>query len=124
MTLAALEVVLRAYLRPDVSDIPFWAMATRPIDELHQRADAIATTVPSAHVVELEATVGGGSIPGARIPSVGLAIETADAPGALATLREHSVVARVHGGSVVGDLRTVDPVDDPHLAKALLALDR
>jgi L-seryl-tRNA(Ser) seleniumtransferase len=124
MTLAALEVVLRAYLRPDVSDIPFWAMATRPIDELHQRADAIATTVPSAHVVELEATVGGGSIPGARIPSVGLAVETADAPGALATLREHSVVARVHGGSVVGDLRTVDPADDPHLAKALLALDR
>jgi L-seryl-tRNA(Ser) seleniumtransferase len=124
MTLAALDVVLRAYLRDDVGGIPFWAMATRPIEELRDRADAMVTTVPSARVVATEATVGGGSIPGARIPSVGLAVETRDAQGALAMLREHSVVARVHGGSVVTDLRTVDPADDPHLAKALLALDR
>ncbi len=124
MTLAALEVVLRTYLGGDVGAIPFWAMATRPIAALRERAEAIATTVPSARVVDVEATVGGGSIPGARIPSVGVAVETIDAINALATLRAHSVVARVHGGSVVSDLRTVDPADDPHLAKALLALDR
>jgi hypothetical protein len=61
-------------------------------------------------------------VPGARIASVGLAIDADDASTALATLREHSVVARVHGGAVMSDLRTVDPSDDPHLAKALLAI--
>src|SRR6185312_124592 len=75
MTLAALEVVLRAYLGDDMSDIPFWAMATRSPDELRARADAIATTVPMARVVDLESTVGGGSVPGARIASVGLAVD-------------------------------------------------
>jgi L-seryl-tRNA(Ser) seleniumtransferase len=124
MTLAALEVVLRAYLHDDVSNIPFWAMATRPIEELHARAETLAMTVPSVRILETEATVGGGSIPGARIASSGLAFDTRDAAGALARLRERSVVARVHAGSVVTDLRTVDAGDDPHLAKALLALDR
>jgi L-seryl-tRNA(Ser) seleniumtransferase len=99
-------------------------MATRTIEDLRARAEAIAATVPSARVVATDATVGGGSIPGAHIPSVGIAVETPDAVGALATLREHAVVARVHGGVVLCDLRTIDPVDDPHLAKALLALDR
>jgi L-seryl-tRNA(Ser) seleniumtransferase len=107
-----------------MSDIPFWAMAMCPINELRERAEAIATTVPSARVLEVDATVGGGSIPGARIPSVGVAIETSDAVGALATLRTHSIVARVQARSVVCDLRTVDPADDAHLAKALLVLDR
>ena len=62
--------------------------------------------------------------PGARIPSVGLAVGTGDPVGALAALRDHSIVGRMHGGSIVADLRTVDPVDDPHLAKALLTLER
>jgi L-seryl-tRNA(Ser) seleniumtransferase len=73
-------------------------------------------------VVDLDATVGGGSVPGAAIPSVGLACDVDDASAGLAVLREHSVVARVHDGAIVCDLRTVDPRDDPHLAKALLAI--
>jgi L-seryl-tRNA(Ser) seleniumtransferase len=124
MTLAALEVVLRAYARGDASDIPFWTMASRTVAELHERATAISATVPSARVVELDATVGGGSAPGALIPSVGVALTVDDAADALATLREHSIVARVHDGSLVADLRTVDVRDDAHLAKALLAIAR
>jgi hypothetical protein len=45
-----------------------------------------------------------------------------DASAGLAVLRELSVVARVQDGAIVCDLRTVDPRDDPHLAKALLAI--
>jgi L-seryl-tRNA(Ser) seleniumtransferase len=124
MTLGALDVVLRAYLHDDVSGIPFWRMATRTTDELRERAASIAATVPALRVVPLDATVGGGSVPGAEIPSVGLACDTDDAAAVLAVLRDHSVVARVQEGSVVCDLRTVDPRDDPHLAKALLAIAR
>jgi L-seryl-tRNA(Ser) seleniumtransferase len=122
MTLAALDAVLRAYLGDDASAIPLWTMAGWTTDELRVRAEAMATTVGAVQVVDLDATVGGGSVPGARIPSVGVACAAADAAEALTVLREHSVVARVHDGSVVCDLRTVDPRDDPHLAKALLAI--
>jgi hypothetical protein len=31
------------------------------------------------------------------------------------------VIARVHDGRTVCDLRTVDPADDPHVAKLLAA---
>jgi L-seryl-tRNA(Ser) seleniumtransferase len=121
MTLAALEVVLRAYLRDDVRDVPFWAMATRTTGELRRRADAIAATASHVRVIDVDATVGGGSVPGARIPSVAIAFDTDDVVAALATLRRHGVIARVHEGAVVGDLRTVDPRDDADLTKALLA---
>lgn len=124
MTLAALEVVLRAYLRNDVSDIPFWTMAMQTTDELRERANKIAGAVPAARVVDADATVGGGSVPGARIPSIGLAYDARDLVGALDALRERSIVARVHDEMVLVDLRTVDPVDDHLLAAALLALDR
>jgi L-seryl-tRNA(Ser) seleniumtransferase len=122
MTLGALDVVLRAYLRDDATGIPFWIMATRTTGELRERADSIAKAVPAVRIVEVDATVGGGSVPGTRIPSVGLACDTDDAIGARAVLRDHAVVARVYEGSVVCDLRTIDPRDDPHLAKALLAI--
>ncbi len=124
MTVAALVAVLGAYLHGDVSDIPFWQMATRSPAELEARAMAIVASVPGARTVELEATVGGGSVPGARIASVGLAIATDDASGALATLRGHSVVARVQDGVVVADLRTVDERDDAQVAEALTAIAR
>jgi L-seryl-tRNA(Ser) seleniumtransferase len=122
MTLAALQVVLHAYLRNDVSDVPFWAMARRSDDELRARAESIVSTVPHGRVVDVDATVGGGSVPGARIPSVGVAVEASDALAALAGLRDQSVIARVQSGLVVCDLRTVDPRDDSHLAKALLTI--
>ncbi|MCZ7535434.1 MAG: hypothetical protein M5T61_05470 [Acidimicrobiia bacterium] len=75
-----------------------------------------------AKVVETEAAAGGGSLPGLTIPSVGVAVQMADVERALALLRRRRVVALAREGSVVADLRSVDPADDATLAAALAAL--
>jgi L-seryl-tRNA(Ser) seleniumtransferase len=72
-------------------------------------------------VVDTEAVAGGGSLPGLTIPSAGVAVEVPVAVRALARLREHDVVARIEDDAVVCDLRTVDPVDDERVARALAA---
>jgi L-seryl-tRNA(Ser) seleniumtransferase len=121
LTLAALQSVAFAYLDGDASVIPLWRMATATVDELRARAEAIATAVPRAKVVDTEAVAGGGSLPGLTIPSAGVAIEVADAEALHTRLREHAIVARVTDDSLVCDLRTVDPADDGALADALRA---
>jgi L-seryl-tRNA(Ser) seleniumtransferase len=119
MALAALQAVALAYLAGDGDAIPLWRMAATPTSVLRERAEALASQVPGAKVVDTEAVAGGGSLPGLTIPSTGVAVEVPDADAALAGLRTLNVIARVEAGAVVCDLRTVDPSDDPRLAAAL-----
>ena len=66
------------------------------------------------------AVAGGGSVPGHEVPSAGVAV-AGDHAAALRA-NDPPIVARVHDGETILDLRTVDPADDPVLAKALAAL--
>ena len=116
LVLAALQDTALAYLRRDGDAIPFWRMATITTDDLRSRADALGVGA----VVDVAAVAGGGTLPGVEIPSVGVALDgdrTADLRAA-----EPPIIARVHDRRTVCDLRTVDPADDAHLAKTLLAL--
>ena len=122
MALAALQSVALTYLAGDGDALPLWRMAATPLATLRARAETLATQVPGAKVVDTEAVAGGGSLPGLTIPSVGVALEVGDADTALAALRSAGIVARVDGGAIVSDLRTVDPSDDPRLAAALGSL--
>ncbi|HYH48794.1 MAG TPA: L-seryl-tRNA(Sec) selenium transferase [Acidimicrobiia bacterium] len=124
MALAALQSVALAYLAGDGDAIPLWRMAATPISMLRERAEALATSLPGAKVVETEAVAGGGSLPGLTIPSCGVSVEAADADGALARLRDLAVIARVDAGAVICDLRTVDPADDARLGAALATIGR
>jgi L-seryl-tRNA(Ser) seleniumtransferase len=126
LTLAACQATALSYLDGTASDLPFWRMATAPVDGLRARADALvaelAAAVPGTSVVELAATPGGGSAPGADIPSIGVVLPSG--PGVDATtaaLRREGVVARVEADRVVCDLRTVEPISDPELAAAVIA---
>jgi L-seryl-tRNA(Ser) seleniumtransferase len=121
MTLAALQELALVYLSGDATGVPLWRMATLPVEVLAERAAALVAGVPGAKVVDTEAVAGGGSLPGLSIPSAGVALEVPDAGAALAALRRDGIVARVEEGSVVCDLRTVDPADDGRLATALNA---
>ncbi|MFI5053901.1 MAG: L-seryl-tRNA(Sec) selenium transferase [Acidimicrobiia bacterium] len=121
LTLAALQSVAFSYLSGDATSIPLWRMATASLEHLHERATAIAADVAGAKVVDTEAVAGGGSLPGLTIPSVGVALDLPDADAGCARLREHDVVARVAGGMIVCDLRSVDSRDDTLLATALRA---
>jgi L-seryl-tRNA(Ser) seleniumtransferase len=119
LVLAALQETALAYLRRDGDAIPFWRMATVPLEVLAQRAAAVATTAPGWSVTPTAAVPGGGTLPGVELASVGLtrpgdhtaALRAADPP----------VIARVQDDATVADLRTVDPVRDEHLAAALRA---
>jgi L-seryl-tRNA(Ser) seleniumtransferase len=115
LVLAALQETALAYLRGDGDAIPFWRMAAMPVEALAARAAALG-------VGEVRATVavaGGGSVPGQEVPSAAVAL-----PGDhTAALRANAppVIARVHEGYTLCDLRTVDPAEDAVLADALKA---
>lgn len=123
LSLAALQAVANTYLDGRAAELPIWRMATAPLDDLRARAEALAARVPGAKVADTEAVIGGGSLPGRTIPSAAVALPVGDARAgaALASLRAGRIVARASGGSVVCDLRTVDPSDDDRLAEALVA---
>ena len=113
LVLAALQETVLAYLRRDGDAIPFWRMAAAPVDGLRARAEALGV----GKVVETVAVAGGGSVPGQDVPSAGVALD-GDHAAALRRL-DPPIVARVHEGMTICDLRTVDPLDDPVLAAAL-----
>jgi len=117
LVLHALQDLALAYLSRDGSAIPFWRMATIPVDDLRARARRIAPALATDTV----AVPGGGTLPGVEIPSAGLVM----AGDRVAELRAGSppIIARVADDATVVDLRTVDPDDDEVVAAALDALD-
>jgi L-seryl-tRNA(Ser) seleniumtransferase len=116
LVLGALQDVALSYLdRTAGSTVPLWRMATVPVEDL--RARAVSVAGGAVAVVDCESVPGGGSLPGLTIPSAGLAV---DGDVAVALRRaDPPVIARVHDGRTVCDLRTVDPADDTHVAKSL-----
>ncbi|HSH23487.1 MAG TPA: L-seryl-tRNA(Sec) selenium transferase [Acidimicrobiales bacterium] len=116
LVLAGLQEVALAYLRRDHAAIPFWRMATTPLETLRRRATALGVGRP----LDCASVTGGGTLPGVEIASAGVVVEGDHA----AALRAGSppVVARVVDDTTVCDLRTVDPGDDGVLAGALARL--
>ncbi len=113
LVLSALQETALAYLRRDGMAIPFWRMAATPAPDLWRRAESLGVGRPCRTV----AVAGGGSVPGHDIPSAGVAV-VGDHAAALRA-NDPPIVARVRDGETILDLRTVDPADDPVLAKAL-----
>ena len=116
LVLRALQETALAYLARDAMAIPFWRMATAPVESLRARAVALGV----GEVVDSISLVGGGSLPGFEVPSVGVALPGDHA----AELRRARcpVITRVRDGQTVADLRTVDPSEDKSLAEALAAI--
>ncbi|MGH9265594.1 MAG: L-seryl-tRNA(Sec) selenium transferase [Acidimicrobiales bacterium] len=116
LVLAALQETALAYLRRDGDAIPFWRMAAVSVDALRARAEALGV----GKVVDTVAVAGGGSVPGQDVPSAGVAVDGDHAAALRAA--DPPVVARVHEGMTICDLRTVDPADDQTVASALKSL--
>ncbi len=127
-TLAAVALTLGLYRAGRaVETIPVWRMIAATVEGLRVRAEALAATLgPRAAVVDLRSTVGGGSLPGETLASVGLALEARSANGLLSALRhgDPAVIGRIEDDRVVLDLRTVEPETDRALGAAIAtALD-
>jgi len=128
LTYAALEATLEEHaIGRGLDAVPVQRMLRITQDEIGRRADALATALASsgwrARVVDGMSTVGGGSAPGAEIPTrlvqltrTGMA---ADEIEQLLRSLDPPVIARIVDDRVVIDLRTVDPRDDDTL-RALL----
>lgn len=116
--LGALQDLALAYLRRDGAAIPFWSMATLPLEGLRARAAAIDPTL----VADTHAVPGGGTLPGVEIPSVGLVLP-GDHRDALRAM-DPPIIARVEEARTVLDLRTVLPEQDPLVAAAVARLPK
>ncbi len=123
--LAAVAATLALYRAGvAVREIPVWRQISASVADLDARATAIAASIGhGAQVVDTEATVGGGSLPGQVLPSRAVCAPTAAPDALLARLRAGSpaVVGRIERDAVILDLRSVEPGDDEALAAALTA---
>ena len=119
ITLAGLAATLQAYERGTAtSDIPVWQMISASVASLRMRAERIVAALPDPpSIVASESTVGGGSLPGATLPSVALAFDVAHPDQFAADLRrgDPPIISRINAGRVLLDLRSVLPEQDETL---------
>jgi L-seryl-tRNA(Ser) seleniumtransferase len=123
LRLAALEATLKAYLSPATLEqtLPAYRMIGRSIEEIERLAQAMrphvehwAGTRARVEVIADESQVGSGSLPEAALPTLCIALMPfeGDAEDLARELRRLAppVIGRVHGGSVLLDLRALlDP---------------
>jgi len=127
VTLAALAATLGLYRAGRATtEIPVWRMIAATTEDLGRRAAGLLEFLAPAvrarvSIGTMMSAVGGGSLPGEQVASVGLVV-AGPGPAALAArLRagDPAVVGRVEHGTVLLDLRTIDPADDAALGGAL-----
>ncbi len=132
LTIAGLEATLRFYLDEPraLAELPTLAMITRPLAEVERQARRLARTIKKTFVGRLQvevresvARVGGGALPQEPLRSRALALALPPlAPHQLeAHLRQAScpIIARVEHETLLLDVRTLLPHDEPALLAGL-----
>src|SRR5439155_440203 len=120
LTIAALAATLDLYLTQSFGDVPIWTMLSTSLESVRSRAQAWQSRLAELGVaVELapaESTIGGGSLPGERLPTTVVVITPRQdgATDLLRRLREHEppVMGRIVEERVLLDPRTVLPDED------------
>lgn len=128
--LAGLAATLRHYARGEAtSQIPVWRMIATPAREVEEAVQEavralVAAGVPATYH-KTEATIGGGSLPGARLPSAAICLhrdaltDTVDALAQRLRTGDPPVFGRVDDDRLLLDLRTVDPREHHVLISAV-----
>jgi L-seryl-tRNA(Ser) seleniumtransferase len=128
LCLAALEATLESHRRGAWKEIPTLRMLSITAETLQARAAAFVAHLANlpqmtASVVEGNSAIGGGAGPNVHPPTWLVAIEHASitAEQIERQLRAASppIIARIAEGRLLLDLRTVEPLDEPELLKAL-----
>jgi L-seryl-tRNA(Ser) seleniumtransferase len=127
LTYAALEVTLLAYLSGMEESLPAIRMMHAPAGEIRERclamAEALRSTGLSVNVVETGSVLGGGTTPGAKLPSFAVSLrhpaESESAFAARLRSLNPAVMTRSYEGRVLVDLRTVPPAADAELTNLL-----
>jgi len=135
LTIAALEVTLRAYLQGTWNEIPVQRMirltqtqiATRAESFVHSLRESVSTKDAKLEVVGGESLLGGGSTPAQSLATklVRVSSPRLSAAHLEARLRQGlagiPVIARIEDEHVLIDLRTVFPEQEASLAQTLVA---
>jgi len=120
--LAALEATLRLYRDPEAArrEIPVLAMLTADEATLRARAERLAAAV-GGEVVAATAKVGGGALPLLELPGPAVAVGGASPDELAARLRaaDPPVIARIEGGRLLLDPRTLADDEVELVARAL-----
>lgn len=123
LTIAALNATLQAYADGRAfEEIPVWRMLAAPAAAVRRRAARWASVAgPDGSVVAARTMAGGGSLPGEGVPTWCARVAVAQPDALAARLRgaDPPVIARVEGGTLLLDPRTVDPRDDPTVRRLL-----
>jgi L-seryl-tRNA(Ser) seleniumtransferase len=126
--IAALSATLLHYVKGEaLTEIPIWRMISMPLTELDRRAKSWALSIDGfAKVIDGESLIGGGSLPGASLPTRLLAIGNAKNPAmALKVarslrLQETPVIGRISDSILLLDPRTVFPEEDEIVVSGLI----
>jgi L-seryl-tRNA(Ser) seleniumtransferase len=128
LTLALMEEVLRRHAN-EPNSVPTVELLYEELDSLEQRAtrflDSVRDILPedlSSSIVETEAQVGGGSLPGGSVPSFAVKLapkDPNDAQRLQKRLRDAStpIIARLEKGCAYLDFRSVPASDDEELSE-------
>lgn len=128
LTLAALEATLALYRDPELArrEIPVLRMLTESSEQLGARARRLAELLPAdarPRLIPGESAAGGGSFPGAVLPTTLVALDPAEtgADELAARLRHGTpaVIARIADGRVLLDPRTLADDELASVAQAL-----
>src|SRR5262249_16011425 len=131
MTLAALETTLRIYMNEEkaLGEIPVLRMLGTPLDELKSRAQQLSQSLHGmaggfrAIAREDGAVVGGRSVPDEKMPTWVVEVQAQNVSDAEFGQRLRSgdpaVVARLQGGKVIFDLRTIFPSQTADLVESI-----
>ena len=140
VTLAALEATLQLYRNPDelVSTLPTLRLLTRAEDDIRQQADRLGPNVSShlgdsyrVETASVSSQIGSGALPVEVLPSAALSITAAngeDEP--LRSLAQRlrqlpkPVIGRLHNGSLLLDLRCLEPIHEDAFIEQLSELTR
>jgi L-seryl-tRNA(Ser) seleniumtransferase len=130
LAIAALEGTLKAYLQPAAlpEQLPLFAALAKTPESLRTDAEGLATRLAAlaglkVDVVAGKSAVGGGTLPGAEMPTwlVAIAPETLAVDELARRLRtgDPAVVGRIGDGRLLLDPRTWLPGDDARLFAAI-----
>jgi len=128
--LAGLAVTLGHYLKGEaINKLPIWRMISAKATDIAKRAESWMKALDGiATIISGETMVGGGSLPGATLPTRLLAIggskrrgKASIAQSLARQLRKRNlpVIGRISGDLLLLDPRSVLPEDDPDVIEAL-----
>jgi L-seryl-tRNA(Ser) seleniumtransferase len=105
-------------------------MIASPLADIAERAALLAARLGEsglrAEVIEASSTVGGGSLPGATLPTMAVAVTHSNVEALSAALRasDQPVVGRISEGRLLLDPRTVLPEQEESLLESVITANR